>query len=153
LRDKGQRATRSVPRRPRLGHLGRPHNRWGTTAGTLGTPQTPETTVMKSSDPPPVHLLPADPVSVIDALGGLGVTVRLRGGRIEARPAPLPARARWLIRTHRDLLAAVLAAGRSGHVWAPCSVCGHGTLTRADSRPPCRLTPGCPGRHVRRDPR
>lgn len=33
------------------------------------------------------------------------------------------------------------------HRWGLCSECGMGSCISLSSTPPCRLTPGCPGRH------
>ena len=59
------------------------------------------------------------------------------------------------VRTHRNPLVAIILGRRTGHLPAPCSKCGEismvSTTTPAgrprSTWPPCRLTPGCDGRH------
>ena len=94
--------------------------------------------------------LHGDPVDVLSTLHTLGARVRLdRGNELNLVDAGsvAPDFVTELFVSNRSLLAAVLAAERLGHVWKRCDHCREGTITNAGSTPPCRMTPGCPGRH------
>jgi hypothetical protein len=48
---------------------------------------------------------------------------------------------------YADELRALVAGRSSGHVVAVCDACGEWTFTHRSKTPPCRMTPGCKGRH------
>jgi hypothetical protein len=90
-----------------------------------------------------------DPLVALELLDDLGVTLVLDDvtGELRARPVPLPAGAREVIRANRVLLHTVLMGERTGHVWARCDVCGEGRMTQSGRAARCAMTAGCPGHH------
>lgn len=46
------------------------------------------------------------------------------------------------------LVCAVLLGRYTGHVWAPCDQCGGGLMAKRNTKPRCRMTKGCEGKHV-----
>jgi SAM-dependent methyltransferase len=88
-----------------------------------------------------------DPLELLELLRSEGRDVELRNGRILVRP-PWPL-VRIVSAATCQLVAAVLAGGRTGHVWARCDTCGEGTMRRPKGTAPkrCVITPACPGSH------
>ena len=42
----------------------------------------------------------------------------------------------------------LVALATDAHPVGRCNLCGAPTLIKADNTPPCRLTPGCEGKHL-----
>jgi hypothetical protein len=95
-------------------------------------------------------LAPGDPITVLELLRGMGVTVTLDRprGQLHVRPRPLPPLAAELVRANRALLHAVLYGAYTEHVWARCDKCGAGMMRKRSAKPrKCAFTPGCLGSH------
>ncbi|MGI8938882.1 MAG: hypothetical protein ACR2JF_11870, partial [Iamia sp.] len=91
---------------------------------------------------------------LLDAIDNADGTIAADGCElvIRLRPSVL-AELRPAITHHRDMLVAIVAGRRTGHVAAFCEGCGEVTMATAkkpdgkprDTWPPCRMTPGCGG--------
>ncbi|MGH9151156.1 MAG: hypothetical protein ACRD03_01850 [Acidimicrobiales bacterium] len=90
---------------------------------------------------------------------GIRYTVNPNGDdwllEVDAPAGAIVPEIRMAIRRHKWLLIWTVIARGTGHVWAPCNVCGEAVLLDPAPRlagktvwPTCRLTPGCTGRHT-----
>lgn len=100
-------------------------------------------------------------LELLDALAAAGVQLDVWPGQRLVTDAPTGTITEDLaqsIRTHRDMLVAIMVGRSTGHAPGVCTACGEISLvsirTSADKTrvtwPTCRLTPRCTGRHIPR---
>lgn len=89
-------------------------------------------------------------LELLDHLDAVGVRLRRspEGGVIAAGHAQvLSDDLVSTMRAYKTELEWLVWARPMGHQWAECSRCGAPVLTKRGDQP-CRMTPGCEGRHV-----